>query len=130
LAVHLASEFCKGCHELIDPLGFGLEHLDAIGEYRAFENSRPIDATGTLDGVAFDGGAQLGAALRQSSNALTCMISNFYRSANGRVDATADAAQIDNLTQRLASNDYVWRDLVADFVVSDAFRSAPATGKQ
>jgi hypothetical protein len=134
LAVHLASEFCKACHELIDPFGFGLEHLDPIGKYRATENGLPIDATGTLDGVAFDGGAELGAALRQSSRALTCMMSNFYRSANGRIDATADAAQIDNLTQSLASKGYVWRDLVADFVISDAFRSAPATlataGKQ
>jgi len=134
LAVHLGSEFCKACHELIDPFGFGLEHLDSIGKYRATENGIPIDATGTLDGVAFDGAAQLGAALRQSSNAMTCMVSNFYRSANGRMDATADSAQIDDLTQRLAANGYVWRDLVADFVVSDAFRSAPAAtetaGKQ
>ena len=125
MAIHLANPSCRSCHELIDPYGYGLEHLDAIGKYRAFERSLPIDATGTLDGVAFDGAAQLGAVLAQSSRAMTCMVSNFYRSANGRIDATADAAQIDDLTRSLAAKRYVWRDLVADFVVSDAFRSAP-----
>jgi hypothetical protein len=121
-----SSEPCAACHALFDPLGFALEHLDAIGQYRATEGGLTIDATGALDGVPFDGEAQLGAALRQSSRAMACMMSNFYRSANGRVDATADAAQIDSLRQTLTSKGYVWRDLVADFVASDAFRSAPA----
>jgi hypothetical protein len=100
--------------------------LDSIGQYRATENGIAIDATGSLDGVAFDGAMQLGAAFRQSSRAMTCMISNFYRSANGRMDAAPDSAEIDKLTQTLAAKGYVWRDLVAEFVASDAFRSAPA----
>jgi hypothetical protein len=55
------------------------------------------------------------------------MISSFYRNANGSVDAAkADSAQIDTLVKTLATDSYVWRDLVADFVVSDSFRSAPA----
>jgi len=126
LDAHRTAESCKGCHALFDPLGFGLEHLDSIGQYRATENGLAIDATGTLDGVAYDGAAQMGAAFRQSSKAMTCMMSNFYRSANGVVDATADSAQIDSLAQTLASKGYVWRELVAEFVVSEAFRSAPA----
>ena len=126
LEAHRADPKCAGCHTLFDPLGLGMEHLDAIGQYRATENGIAIDATGTLDGVAFDGAAQLGAAFRQSSRALTCMMSNFYRSANGRLDAGPDSAQVDKLTQTLTAKNYVWRDLVAEFVVSDAFRSAPA----
>jgi hypothetical protein len=126
LDAHRTSESCKGCHALFDPLGFGLEHLDAIGQYRATEGGLTIDATGTIDAVPFDGGAQMGAAFRQSPKAMACMMSNFYRSANGRTDASADAALIDTLGQALAAKNYVWRDLVAEFVVSDAFRSAPA----
>jgi hypothetical protein len=126
LDAHRTAESCKGCHSLFDPLGFGLEHLDSIGQYRATENGLPIDATGKLGDVAYDGAAQMGAAFRQSATAMTCMMSNFYRSANGRADASADSAQIDSLAQALAAKNYVWRDLVAEFVVSDAFRSAPA----
>ena len=126
MEAHRVSPSCNACHGVFDPYGFGLEHLDAIGQYRATEGGLTIDATGTLDGVAFDGGAQLGAAFRQSAAAMTCMMSSFYRSANGRPDASADSAQIDSLSKTLASKAYVWRDLVAEFVASDAFRSAPA----
>ncbi|HVY31920.1 MAG TPA: DUF1588 domain-containing protein [Polyangiaceae bacterium] len=125
LAQHLADPTCLACHELIDPLGFALEHFDAIGQYRATEGGLPIDATGTLDGVAFDGEAQLAAALAASPRALSCLLSNFYRDANGLADATADSAQIDDLGQTLASHGYAWQDLVGEFVASDAFRSAP-----
>ncbi len=126
LDAHRTNESCKACHALFDPLGFGLEHLDSIGKYRATEHDLPIDATGTLDGVAFDGAAQMGAAFRQSANAMRCMMNNYYLAANGREDASTDAAQVDALGQTLAAKNYVWRDLVAEFVVSDAFRSAPA----
>lgn len=125
LAEHLASPSCAACHELIDPLGFALEHFDSIGQYRATENGLTIDATATLDGVALDGEAQLGALLAQNPRATACLVSNFYRDANGRIDASADSAQIDALVKALRSNDHVWRDLVAEFVTSEAFRSAP-----
>ena len=126
MELHRTSPSCKACHGLFDPLGFGLEHFDSIGKYRANEGGLTIDSTGTLDNVAFDGAAQLGAAFRQSARAMSCMMSNFYRNANGVEDATSDSAQIDALGKTLASKGYVWRDLVAEFVVSDAFRSAPA----
>ncbi len=126
LEEHRKNPNCAACHALFDPLGLGMEHLDAIGKYREMDNGKAIDATGTLDGVAFDGAAQLGAAFRQNSRAMTCMMSNFYRSSTGRSDAEPDSAQVDKLTQTLTAKGYVWRDLVAEFVVSDAFRSAPA----
>jgi hypothetical protein len=122
----VANPSCAECHALMDPLGFALEHFDAIGRYRATEDGLPIDATGTLDGVGFDGQAELATALRQNPRAMSCLMNNFYRNANGRRDAAADSAQIDALRQTLASKDYVWRELVAEFVTSDAFRSAPA----
>jgi hypothetical protein len=54
------------------------------------------------------------------------MMRNFYRDVNGRVEDEADATQVDKLVQTLTARSFVWRDLVADFVASDAFRSAPA----
>jgi hypothetical protein len=127
MEAHRTSPSCNSCHGVFDPYGFGLEHLDAIGQYRATEGGLTIDATGTLDGVPFDGAAQFGAALRQNSRALNCMMDSFYRSANGVSDSSADATQVSDLGQTLASKGYVWQDLVAAFVASDAFRSAPAT---
>ena len=40
-------ESCQSCHTLINPLGFTLEHFDAVGRYRIEEQGRPIDAAGS-----------------------------------------------------------------------------------
>ena len=117
---------CAACHSLFDPLGLAMEHFDPIGQYRATENGLAIDTTGTVDGVSFDGEAQLGSALAQDPRVTNCLMRNFYRNVNGRVDDVADAPQVTSLVQTLATRGYVWRNLLADFVASDAFRSAPA----
>ena len=36
---------CPGCHVQFDPIGFGFEHFDEVGRYRATENGHPVDAT-------------------------------------------------------------------------------------
>jgi len=123
---HRADPTCAGCHALFDPLGIALEHFDPIGKYRETENGMAINATGSVNGAPFDGAAQLGAALRQEPKVLACLMRNFYRNANGRAEDDKDPVQINALVQSLAARNYVWRDLLADFVVSDAFRSAPA----
>lgn len=38
------SENCQGCHAVINPLGFSLEHFDAVGRYRTEDAGRAIDA--------------------------------------------------------------------------------------
>jgi hypothetical protein len=52
--IHLADNGCKGCHMLMDPIGFAFEHLDAAGRYRAKEGRFDIDDSGTL--IATSGG--------------------------------------------------------------------------
>ena len=60
LEAHRDKADCRDCHEKIDPLGFGLEHFDAIGQWRAKTASGEIDAKGTLPtGETFDGVAEL-----------------------------------------------------------------------
>jgi hypothetical protein len=118
---------CGSCHALFDPLGVALEHFDSIGRYRETENGFAIDASGTLeDGTPFDDALGLGKALRESSTVTECLLRNFYRNVNGRADDLHDQTQVDALMASLSARDYVFRDLVADFVTSDAFRSAPA----
>lgn len=51
---------CAGCHKLFDPIGFGFEHFDEAGNYRADEEGLPIDPTGELttftgETLSFDG---------------------------------------------------------------------------
>ncbi len=68
--LHASSDFCKSCHSQFDPIGFGFEHFDEVGRYRATENGNAIDATGivtridpktgaTSTVITFDGLAEL-----------------------------------------------------------------------
>jgi hypothetical protein len=126
LELHRANPQCAGCHALFDPMGMALEHFDSIGRYRETENGLAIDASGALeDGTPFNGASELGTALRESAPVTECLLRNFYRSVNGRDDDRYDQPQVDGMMASLSSRGYVFRDLVADFVVSDAFRSAP-----
>lgn len=64
ISEHRRNPACSGCHNLIDPVGFALENYDGVGRWRTTEDSRPIDATGSLpDGNAFDGVAGLQQAI-------------------------------------------------------------------
>jgi len=111
---------------MFDPLGMALEHFDSIGQYRETENGLAIDPSGTLeDGTFINGSAELGTALRNNTAVTECLLRNFYRNVNGRDDDRYDKPQVDSMIASLSSRGYVFRDLVADFVVGDAFRSAP-----
>jgi hypothetical protein len=70
---------CAGCHRLLDPLGFPLEHFDEGGRFRATENGEPIDASGTVVGstgetlIAIkDGEEELAAALAARPDVAAC----------------------------------------------------------
>ncbi|PWU18510.1 MAG: hypothetical protein C5B50_08985 [Verrucomicrobia bacterium] len=44
---------CQTCHSVINPLGFSLEHFDAVGRFRTSDHDKPIDAVSdytTADG--------------------------------------------------------------------------------
>jgi len=38
---------CMTCHGIINPLGFTLEHFDAVGRYREHDRGKPVDARGS-----------------------------------------------------------------------------------
>jgi hypothetical protein len=126
LEAHRVEPACAACHAAFDPMGLALEHFDPIGQYRETENGLPIDATGVIGGMSFDGAAELGAVLAQDPKVIACLLRNFYREQNGRSEDKQDKAQIDSLAVSLAARGYVWNSFLADFVASDAFRSAPA----
>ncbi len=46
VALQTQPESCQSCHAMINPLGFTLEHFDAVGRFRKEENGKPVDAAG------------------------------------------------------------------------------------
>ena len=46
IALQTKADACQSCHAMINPLGFTMEHFDAVGRYRREELGKPIDASG------------------------------------------------------------------------------------
>jgi len=71
---------CNACHQHFDPIGFGFEHFDEAGRYRAAENGLPLNTTGQVltypDGVpAFqlDGLDDLASKLADRAEVADCV---------------------------------------------------------
>jgi hypothetical protein len=105
---HTSNASCSGCHELMDPLGFAFEHLDATGKFRATENGVTIDATGHIAGldreVTFDGPTELASALAAEAETAVCMAS-FMASSTFGLDHHDSACLVSSLADQLARDE-------------------------
>jgi hypothetical protein len=123
-AVH-RSGGCAGCHNLTDPIGFGLENYDRAGKFRATDKDAPecnITGDGEVAGVGkFNGPAQLGEMLIKSGNLESCIATQTYRLAMGRQETAADAAIIQSLAAGFINKNRAFDELLLDLVSSAAF---------
>ena len=124
LARHRENPVCAGCHDLMDPLGLSLEHFDALGVWRDTDGGLPLDVTGQLDGIPFDGARELGALLRGDARVGACVARQLYRHAQGHLETDGELRVIDELAAGFEAGGFRFRALVIDLVVADAFRMA------
>jgi hypothetical protein len=122
LEQHRQNPACAGCHDMMDPVGLGLENFDSIGAFRAVDKGLPIDATGALDGVSFKDEASLGAVLRQDPNAGPCFVSKLYEQLQARMPLEVDAPVLANLATHFGASGHRADQLLLDIVSSDAYR--------
>lgn len=96
-AAHAELPECAVCHELMDPIGFGLEHYDGIGRWRDGDDGGAIDASGEItrslgtDG-AFVGAAGLAETLAASDEVRDCFAEQWTRWAFGSDELALDCA--------------------------------------
>lgn len=67
---------CGACHKHIDPIGFGLENFDGIGNYRTMEAGQPIDASGYIENLGhatFNGPEDLAMKLAAAPQVSQCL---------------------------------------------------------
>ncbi|HET6882784.1 MAG TPA: DUF1592 domain-containing protein [Pirellulales bacterium] len=74
---------CATCHSIINPLGFPLEHYDALGRYRSEEKGRPIDDGGayqTLTGQTIEvhGARELAAFLAANEETQAAFVEQLF----------------------------------------------------
>ena len=133
LAVHRQEAVCASCHSMMDPIGFGMEDFDSVGLHRTMEGTSPVDATGTLegpglDGSAFNGLAELGAAIRKQPIVGPCLVSKLYAETLGRRAIQLDGPSIDQLAASFSENQNRLDQLLITLVSSESFRFVEPKG--
>lgn len=123
---HRAVASCAGCHKLMDGIGFGLENFDATGSYRAHDPEKPecqIAGAGEIPGIGmFRGPKELGQLLVESGRLETCLVERLYQAGLGRAPRSDDVSILEDLSTRFRDSGFRLRELVLDWVSSDAFR--------
>ncbi|MFO0725923.1 MAG: DUF1592 domain-containing protein [Myxococcota bacterium] len=127
---HSDSPNCRGCHALIDPVGFGFERFDAIGKRRDTENGQPIDTSGDLTDadrvgagthLPFDGIGALGQLLATSAGANACFARQMWRFAKGGLEAETDRCGVAAAEQGFIASGGDVRALMVSIAASQAF---------
>jgi hypothetical protein len=131
---HLSSPTCRGCHSVIDGVGFGFEQFDGIGAYRTTENGSVVDTGGTLYGSdvngPFVGVAALESKLASSKEMIGCFLRRVvqYETGQSAVD-TGTYGPLHALEQVFTADTRI-TDAVVSLVTDPAFvvRSTASTG--
>jgi hypothetical protein len=121
---HRANPACASCHARMDPIGFAMEHFDAIGRWRDTDNGASLDVAGTLPGgIAFDGVAGLKRELvRQPEPFLHNVSERLLMYALGRNLQYYDAPAVRALMREASRPQFTLTSLVLGVVHSDPFR--------
>lgn len=124
LELHRGNAVCAACHAKFDPLGFGLENFDAVGQWRDKDGDAAIDSSGTLpDGRKFTGPAELKEILAQDRKMLArTMATKLLIYATGRGTERYDRPAIDQVVAEVESADYKFHALIEGVVASLPFQ--------
>ena len=124
-AAHANVGSCYGCHQLTDPIGFGLEAYDRTGAFRTHDKGAPecaISGEGELKGTGkFNGPAGLANMLVSSGKLEACVVTQLYRYAMGRRERAEDQPTLDLLSELFRQKSRSFEELVLDTVSTAAF---------
>ncbi len=140
LAGHTKNKACASCHNLIDPIGFGLERFDAIGMRRekdkllfypvvedavAARKAKPklveleLDTSGKVAGFEnseFSSPRQLGEILARMPQCQECIVKQVFRFMAGRLDTAADRPLLNEALKDFQDSGFRFRELLVSLV--------------
>jgi hypothetical protein len=130
-AQHSQDPACSGCHQLMDPLGFGFEAFDGLGRFRDSDGGREIDATGAIIGTSdvdgsFRGVRELAARLARSRDVRDCAATQWFRYAFGRLEGPGDSCSLQALQAAFDAAGGDLRELLVALTTTEAFLHRPA----
>jgi hypothetical protein len=125
VSIQTQPEACRSCHGMINPLGFTLEHFDALGRYRKEEKGKPIDATGSYETkagetVKFSGVKDLAAYLTSSSESHSAFVQQLFHYLVKQPIGAFDRQELPELRRFFVSHDFNIRKLAVEIMASSA----------
>ena len=103
-------------------IAIGLENFDGVGRYRVLDNGIPIDPSGNLDDVDFDGPETLALALANHPDYARCIVAKTYAYATGRHVEGDDKLLVGHLLGRFNADQRRLLSLFREVALSDGFR--------
>ena len=119
----LADPVCGGCHQQMDPIGFGFSAFDGTGHFlgKGVADSKghvaaPSDAEGDFDGVR-----ELGERLAASADVQACFATQWFRYALGKTETNAERCSMGLMSEELANQSAALEDVFAGIAGAKAF---------
>jgi mono/diheme cytochrome c family protein len=122
--LHRTNAVCANCHKILDPIGFGLENFDAIGRWRAQDDTGgAIDAAGELPGGKhFTSPKELKVLIAARKGELARNLTEkFLAYALCRQLEGYDEIVVDHLMETLARDGYRMQTLISEVASSYPF---------
>ena len=138
MSAHATQQPCAGCHQFIDPIGFGLEKFDAVGARReklklVFYNRHDddddakkmktaeldLDAHGTISGLPaadFSSPKELGTILAARPECQECVVRQLFRYGWGRHELGADRPVVLAALHRFRDSQFRFKELMISLV--------------
>ncbi len=130
LEMHRTNPSCNGCHGVIDPLGFALEHFDAVGRWTDMDRMArtPIDSSGVMaDGTPVDGPVDLrNAILRRPDQFVQTFTEKLMTFGLGRSVEYYDMPTVRRIVREASIDNSRFSSLVMGIVNSEQFRMKTA----
>lgn len=133
VAMQTQATACMTCHGIINPLGFALEHFDAVGKYRKKDHDKAIDARGSFQGrdgksTRVNGARELGEFLAKSPEAHEAFVEQmFHHLVQQPVRAYGPNVMVE-LRNNFAKNEFNIRKLAVDVMTSTALQGRADEG--
>ena len=134
VALQTSPKSCQTCHGMINPLGYTLEHFDAVGRFRKDEKGKPIDATGTYQTrtgqtVTFTGARNLASYLAASEETHAAFVQQLFHYLVKQPIRAFGSQELTELREFFEHHDYSIRKLMVEIIASSALTPRDARPK-
>jgi hypothetical protein len=126
-----SSRACMSCHSIINPLGFSLEHFDAVGRWRTMDNQKLVDAASDYplsdgESIRLTGARDVAEHAAASEEAHRGFIRQVFHQFIKQSPAAYGPDTLENLRKDFAASDYNVQKLLVEIVNVAASHGLPS----